>query len=177
MGILITIIFFIILVWFFIKGIKKGFFFSISSILAIIVGIKIIEKHYNYLFNLLKPYHLPSFFLKILIYLSIFIILFFIFKLIGYFFAIILKVLHLNWLDNLLGGFLETVKGLILIWFFIFLSLNIYPKSENFIKNSIFIYQLYNYGNHFYSIIEKKFLKKNYLTNLKNLLFYFNDKK
>lgn len=177
MEILITIIFFIILIIFFIKGIKKGFFFSISSILTIIVGIKIIDKYYNYFFGLLKPYRLPPFFLKILIYLSIFVILFFIFKLIGYFFTIILKVLHLNWLDKLLGGFLETIKCLVLIWFFIFLSLNIYPKSENFIKNSNLLYQLYNYGNHFYSTIEKKFLKKNYLTNLKNLLSYINDEK
>ncbi|MEO0112525.1 MAG: hypothetical protein ABIK80_01030, partial [candidate division WOR-3 bacterium] len=67
--------------------------------------------------------------------------------------------------------------GLILIWFFIFLSLNIYPKSENLIKKSNLTYQLYNYGDQFSSIIEKKFLKRNYLTNLKNLLFYINGKK
>ncbi|MEO0097057.1 MAG: CvpA family protein [candidate division WOR-3 bacterium] len=174
---LITIIFLIILIIFFIRGIKKGFFFSISSILAIIVGIKILDKYYNQFFNFLKPYHLPLFLSKILIYLFLFIILFFIFKLIGYLLAVILKALHLNWLDNLLGGILETVKGLILIWFFIFLSLNIYPKSEDFIKKSYLTFQLYNYGNQFSSIIEKKFLKRNYLTNLKNLLSYINGKK
>lgn len=134
------------------------------------MGIKIIDKYYGYFFNFLKPYNLPLFISKILIYLTIFIILFFFFKLISYLFTIILKTLHLNWLNNLLGGFLETIKGLILIWFFIFLSLNIYPKSGEFIKKSNLTYQLYNYGSYLYSTIEKKILKKNYLTNLKNWL-------
>ncbi|MCX7837146.1 MAG: CvpA family protein [candidate division WOR-3 bacterium] len=169
-GILITIIFLLILIVFFIRGIKRGFLFSISSILAILLGIKIIDKYYTYFLNFLKPYNLPLFISKILIYLFVFIILFFLFKLITYLFTIILKAFHLNWLNNLLGGFSEAIKGLILIWFFIFLSLNIYPKTENFIKKSNFTYQIYNYGNQFYSTIEKKILKRDYLANLKNLL-------
>jgi uncharacterized membrane protein required for colicin V production len=171
--ILIDIIIGIVLLIFFIKGIKKGFLNSFAFILAFFFLFRITNRYENYFLQLLKNYSFPVLIAKLLIYLSSFLILYFFFKILTSLFTKILEFLHLGWLNSLFGGFWGILKGVFLTWLFFFILFNISPRSEKFIKEKNISYHLYRYGNYFYKLVETKFLPKYDLNFWKNFLASF----
>ena len=124
----------------FYAGYRKGFIYSIFSLLGWFLGLIAALKFSYLILNFLHAYvHLSPKMLAILAFVIIFIMVLLIFRIVGWALENLLKTFSLNLPNQILGGLVHSLVGLyvlcVLIWFLD--KLDVIPKHQ---KETSYIY-------------------------------------
>lgn len=122
----------IILIFGFIQGLKNGLVKSASGFLGVILGIFIANRFYPEL----SKHFGDTRIIRVISFILIFPLVFFIFRFIGKVISEILKVIFLSWLDKLAGGIWGIFATFITIAFAIHLSLFFFPNLKKYYEKS-----------------------------------------
>ncbi len=115
-------------------GIKKGFVATIIQLVGLIMAFLIISKMGHFVKDwLIIQFELPELIAVIASYILIFIVIMLLIRLIIFFMHRFVELLHLKWLNRLLGGLLSIINGLLVISI-LTIILNISPFKEEIDK-------------------------------------------
>ncbi len=125
-----------LIAFFLIKGIFRGFFREISSLAGIIFGFLIGNQYHSQMANLLKAYIPFEKSLPLISFITLFILVFVLFNLLGALLHDIFKRLLIGWFDRGLGISLALVKGIIISYLLIVLLTFFMPSKSPLIAES-----------------------------------------
>lgn len=133
---IIDIIILIIVVISFIIGIVRGFVKELSTLLGLILGIYLASQKYPLLEKYVAGVFPNATASKVISFIIIFLVVFFVTILLGVLLQKVIKLIMLGWLDKILGGIFGIVKGVLIVWLLLVLAIELFPKTENYIKKS-----------------------------------------
>jgi len=125
-----------LIAFFLIKGIFRGFFREISSLAGIIFGFLIGNQYHSQMANLLEAYIPFEKSLPLISFITLFILVFVLFNLLGALLHDIFKRLLIGWFDRGLGISLALVKGIIISYLLIVLLTFFMPSKSPLIAES-----------------------------------------
>ncbi|MCX8015411.1 MAG: CvpA family protein [candidate division WOR-3 bacterium] len=127
-------------------GFVRGFIKSIAFITGLVLGVYFARQKYLLLEKFLFKSTQTSSTYHIISFLIVFVIIFLLIFLLGLLLRKIIQVIMLGWIDKLLGGFFGLIKGLILIWLILILSLVLFPKTQKIINKSVLAKKIIELG-------------------------------
>ncbi len=126
-----------LITFFIIKGIFRGFFREVSSLAGIVFGLVIGNHFHHQMANILKAYIPFEKSLLILIsIITLFLLVFILFNLLGVLLHNIFKKLFIGWLDRGLGISFALIKGIIISYLLIVLLTFFLPSTSPLIARS-----------------------------------------
>ncbi len=128
----LDILIIIILIFGFLQGLRMGLLKSAANFFGFILGIFIANRFYPEL----SKYFGDTRIIRVISFIIIFLLVFFIFKFFGNIVSQILKIIFLSWLDKLAGGFWGVFATFITIAFLIHLSLFFFPSLKKYYEKS-----------------------------------------
>ena len=133
---LLDIIIIVTMVYFIVKGVLRGFFREIASLVGIILGIWLANSYQPQMSEFLKSYIPSTQFLPLISFAAIFTLVLLICNLLGLTLKQIFKKALLGWLDRTLGIGIAIAKGVILTYLAIVLLTFFLPTQTPLIAKS-----------------------------------------
>ncbi len=149
-------------------GYRQGFLKDFFLIFGVCVGISQIGRYLDRVVALFSPF-LPIIFCQIIALLIIIFFFAFLFQIIAFIIYGLFNRIRLGWLDSILGGIWGFVKGMVLTWFLLILTLNIFPESRERIFSSELSIRVLAFGEIFHPLLKKTGIER-HLTNLQKLV-------
>ncbi|MBW2144663.1 MAG: CvpA family protein [Deltaproteobacteria bacterium] len=128
----------VIMIFFIVRGLFRGFFMEIASLAGVILGILLGLRLHPLMTGVLRPY-LPSidnFFLQLISFAIIFAVVLILCNLTGLGLKIILKKTSLGWTDKGLGAGLAVLKGIIITYIAIVILTFFVPSTAPLVARS-----------------------------------------
>ncbi len=120
----------------FLYGLIKGIISEVFALFAIVIGF-IIAMKFSFL---IEPHILPfvkkDIFALIVSFILLFLLSASVIILIGMFFKKAIKLVHLSWLDRIIGGIFGVIKGVIVAGLISLLIFLFFPGGKTLIKKS-----------------------------------------
>ena len=133
---LLDIIIIVTMVYFALRGVWRGFFREIASLLGIVVGIWLANSYQPQMTEYLKSYLPPTQFLPLISFAAIFTLILVACNLLGSMLKHLFKKVFLGWLDRILGAGLAIAKGVILTYLAIVLLTFFLPGQTPLVAKS-----------------------------------------
>ncbi len=128
----LDILIILILIFGFLQGLRNGLVKSASGFLGLILGIFIANRFYPEL----SKHFGDTRIIRVISFIILFLLVFFVFKFLGNIVSQILKVIFLSWLDKLAGSLWGIFATFITIAFVIHLSLFFFPNLKKYYEKS-----------------------------------------
>jgi len=125
-----------LIAFFVVKGIFRGFFREISSLIGIIFGLLIANQYYTTMTAFIKGYIQLEKYLPLISFILLFISVLIFFTMLGVFLQFIFKKMFIGWLDRSLGIGLALVKGIIVAYILIVVLTFFMPSKSPLITQS-----------------------------------------
>ena len=127
----------IIFLAFLIRGIWIGFIRQISSLVALIGGFVLAGYFDNDFYRFVLPYLKNSHIAFFITYIVLFVVFFFVIKLLGLGLKLVMDLTLVAWFDKTVGGLFGVIKGLFFVSFLFIVVSSYLSGSNSYLKNSI----------------------------------------
>lgn len=133
----LDIVIIIILGYGLIRGIFRGMVKEISSIVGVFAGFYAAYSYYPLVSEILEDWITNVPFLKILSFMLIFCVIFFLISILGVIIKYLMHVASLGWMDRLLGASLGFGKSVLIVSIILVVLTAFLPKGAPIIKTSL----------------------------------------